>query len=47
VAGQLCIFSAQLRLARERPAEVAALQRDCFDAKPILQDPTNEALELT
>jgi hypothetical protein len=27
--------------------EVAALQRDCFDAKPILQDPTNEALKLT
>jgi hypothetical protein len=21
--------------------------KDCFDAKPILQDPTNEALELT
>jgi hypothetical protein len=27
--------------------EVAALQRDYFDAKPILQDLTNEALELT
>jgi hypothetical protein len=25
----------------------AALQRDCVDAKPILQDQTSEALELT
>jgi hypothetical protein len=35
-----------LRLVRET-TEVAALQETCFDAKPILQDPTIAALEPT
>jgi hypothetical protein len=35
-----------LRVVRET-TKVAALRENCFDAEPILQDPTVEALELT
>jgi hypothetical protein len=42
----LAYSAQQLRLVRET-TEVAALQENCFDAEPILQDPTIEALEST
>jgi hypothetical protein len=56
---RLAVNSAGCRVARwlgkfsvavaacPRTTEVAALQENCFDAEPILQDPTIEALELT
>jgi hypothetical protein len=46
-AGEAVVHIQRSSLWLAVTTEVAALQRDCFDAKPILQDPTSEALEMT